>query len=651
MGRVRQRPATGVCDCSRAAGGSTRERLRDAGRAGARLAGRAVKMVHYAAFFIRQALPNPGVPMFRCLRLALGALCLAGLCAGAFAADPNKVLRVYFPTGETGFDPARISDNYSATVNEVIFDRLLTYDYLARPAKLVPMVAESMPTVEDGGRTYTFKIRPGIYFADDPAFGGQRRELVAEDFAYSLKRFFDPKLRSPYAFMLEGIQGLKDAERAAVKSGKFDYDAKIPGLQVVDRYTLRIRLAEADYNFPFKIAHTSYGAVAREVVEKYGDDIMAHPVGSGPYRLKDWTPRSKIVLEANPTYRREVWDFAASEPAWDDAVIAQMKGKTIPQIGRIEITILEEPQSIWLAFLGKELDYINLPADFRDKGLTADNKVAPDLAKQGVFLYRAIDPDLTYTAFNFRDPVVGGFSKEKIALRRAIIMSYDQEAENQVLRKGQVYHDQMPIPPGVVGHNPNYRSINQYDPVLAEKLLDHFGYKKGPDGWRTMPDGKPLVLHIATETGSLGRQFDELWQRSLTRVGIKVVFDVSKFGDNLKAAKACKLMMWGQAWAADFPDGENFMQLLYGPNTGQSNNGCYESKAFDEFFRRAAALPDSPERTHLYLEMTRQMEVDGAWRLGVSRYRNQLLRPWVKGFKKHPILHADWPYLDLEPRS
>jgi ABC-type transport system substrate-binding protein len=328
-----------------------------------------------------------------------------------------------------------------------------------------------------------------------------------------------------------------------------------------------------------------------------------------------------------------------------------MKDKKMPQIDRVEISVIEEPQSIWLAFEGGELDYINLPADFRDRALAPDDSLLPQIASRGVKLYRAIDPDLTYTAFNFRDPVVGGFAKEKIALRRAIIMAYDQQAEIDVLRKRLAVHDDMPIPPGVVGYDPNYHSINPYDPDLASRLLDHFGYRKGADGWRTMPDGKPLVLHIATETGSAGRQFDELWERSLKRVGLKVVFDAGKFADNLKAAKACKLMMWGQAWAADYPEGENFMQLLYGPNIGQSNNGCYESKAFDAFFEKARMLPDSPERDVLYLEMTRQMEVDGAWRLGVSRLRNQLIRPWVQGFKKHPILHAEWQYLDLGPRS
>jgi ABC-type transport system substrate-binding protein len=583
-------------------------------------------------------------------RWAIGVAALL-VATAASAADPAKVLHFYFPTAETGFDPVRVSEIYSNAVNEVIFDRLLTYDYLARPAKIVPMAAEALPEVTDEGKTYTFHLRKGIYFADDPAFKGQKRELIAEDFAYSFKRFFDPANRSPYAFMLEGIVGLTDARERAEKSGKFDYEAKIAGLEVLDRYTLRIRLKSTDFNFHYKAAHSTYGAVAREVIERYADDTMGHPVGTGPYLLKEWTRNAKIVLEANPTYRGFTWDFASSEPDWDDALIKEMRGKKMPQIGRIEITILEEPQSRWLAFEGGQIDYINMPETFRDRALDADGNLLPSLAAKKVKHFRARDADITYTSFSFKDPVVGGFEKEKIALRRALIMSYDLAGEIKVVRKNLVVKDEMPIPFGVVGYDPRYRSINQYDPDLANKLLDHFGYKKGTDGYRTMPDGKPLEIVIATEPSSDSRQLDEVWARSLDAIHMRYRFNAQKFGENVKAAKACQLMMWSKGWIADFPDGENFMQLLYGPNTGESNDGCYRSKSFDALYEKSIKLPDSPERNRLYLEMTRQMEVDGAWRLGVSRIRTELIWPWVLGYKKHPILLAEWPYLDIAPRT
>ena len=589
----------------------------------------------------------------RAVRVVVLGLAVA-LCAppgAAAAADPNKVLRIAFPTAETGFDPVRVSDLYSNTVTESIFERLLTYDYLARPAKLVPMVAEAMPEISDNGRTYVFKLRKGIYFTPDPAFKGVKRELVAEDFVYAFKRFLDPKNRSPWAFMIEGkIEGLDELGEAAKKSGKFDYSAKVPGLTAVDSHTLRFHLKATDYNFLYIAAHVPFGAIAREVVEAYGDDVQAHPVGTGPYLLKQWNRGTRIVLEANPGYRGFVWDFAPVDPAWDDAVVAAMKGKKMPQIGRVEISIIEESQSAWLAFNQKELDYLGLPATFRQQVFGTDNKLKPEWKEQGVLVFRAIDPDISYTFFNFRDPLVGGFSKEKTALRRAVIMGYNLDEEIRVIRKYQAVAAEMPIPVGVVGHDPAYRSINRYDPALANKLLDHFGYAKGKDGYRGLPDGKPLVLRLASGTTAIEREFNELWKKSMDAIGIRMVFDIGKFADHIKAAKACQLMMWSSAWTADYPDGDNFMQLLYGPNTGQSNNGCYESKAFDAFYDKSTRLPNSPERNFLFLEMTRQMEVDGAWGLHVSRERNQLIRPWVLGYKKHPILHGEFVYMDLAPR-
>ena len=229
-------------------------------------------------------------------------------------------------------------------------------------------------------------------------------------------------------------------------------------------------------------------------------------------------------------------------------------------------------------------------------------------------------------------------------------MAYDIDSEIKVVRKNLAVKAEMPIPPGVVGHDPAYKSINQYDPELANKLLDHYRYKIGSDGYRTLPDGKPLILHIATETSSDIREFDQVWQRSLDRVHIRYSFDASKFADNVKAGRACKLMMWGQSWIADYPDGEDFLQLAYGPTIGENNYSCYQSKAFDAFYDKSRLLPESPERNLLYLEMTRQLEVDGVWRLGVSRLRNELIWPWVKGFKKHPILQAEFIYMDIDGR-
>jgi ABC-type transport system substrate-binding protein len=578
----------------------------------------------------------------------LCALLLVAAPLAALAADPNKVLRVAFEIEETGFDPVKVTDEYSNRVIEQTNEPLLGYDYLARPARLAPLTAESLPEVTDNGKTYLFHVRKGILFHPDPAFKGKRRELIAEDYAYSIKRLMDPKNRSPWRFVVDGkIIGLDELSKRAEKSGRYDYDAKVPGLEVVDRYTLRVRLKDTDYNFAYIAAMPALSAMAREVIEAYQEDTNAHPIGTGPYILTNWVRKSKMILEANPDYRERYWDFEGSDDLRDKAAVAAMKGKRIPQIGRIEISIIAEEQSRWLAFQNGQIDFIDRFQSFAPIAIP-DNKLAPDFVAKGIEWDRSVETEMTYYFFNMEDPVFGGMRKEKIALRRAIIMSYDTQEEIKVIRKNQAIALQMAVPPGVVGHDPKYRSVNQRDPSLANKLLDYFGYKRGADGFRTLPDGSPLVVPLTSEPQAISREYDELWKKSLDVIGVHFDTKKSPFSDNIKAAEACQLTMWGSAWHSDYPDGENFMQLFYGPNTHQSNHACYRSAAFDKYYSQMRVMPNSPERERLFLMMARQLEVDGVMKLGSARYRNVLIYPQVKGFRWHPIVTGIYELLDID---
>jgi oligopeptide transport system substrate-binding protein len=581
---------------------------------------------------------------------AAAAVVVALAAAPACAADMSKVIRHVFPVGEEGFDPAAAHDLYSGTVEQVIFETLLTYDYLARPSKLVPLTAEALPQVTDDGRTYTLRIRKGIHFATDPAFKGAKRELVAEDYVYSLKRLMDPRIRSPWTWLLDGkIVGLDELAEQARKTGRFDYAAKVPGLEAVDRYTLRIRLKQPDYNLAYVLAHEPTSAVAREVVAAYGDEggrIMANPVGTGPYRLAKWIRSSKIFLEANPEFRGFVWDFQPGTDPEDLRIVKEMKGKKMPQVGRIEISIMEEDQSRLLAFQNGELDLMNLEGPLAPKVLNGGALTA-EMQKKGVKLSRFVEAEINYHFWNLMDPVVGGLTTEKIALRRAMAMAFPVDEEIKVVRNGQAVETQFPIPPGVVGHDPAYRSSIRYDPAAANALLDKFGYRKGADGWRTLPDGKPLVIRYASRPDSLWRQMDEIWAKALDGVGIRMMVQKEKFAELLKLEKQCKLQMRTAAWIADYPDGDNFMQLMYGKNIHQSNNACAAIPEYDRLYEQSRRMPDSPERNRLYHEMARIIEIYAPWRLDISRYRNMLVQARVLGYKKHPILHSEWQYIDV----
>lgn len=582
---------------------------------------------------------------------AMLLLYLGLLGSAAHAAEPVKTLRYIIPAAETGFDPAISRDLYSAHVLQAVFETLYTYDYLARPATLAPLAAAALPQVSADGKTYTIRLKRGILFTPDPAFKGRRRELTMADFVYSWKRLFDPKLASPHAWLFEGkVLGLDKLIADAKKTGRLDYEAKVDGFEVLDPYTLRIHLTQTDYNLGMILAHEPTSALAREVVAAYGDargEVSSNPVGTGHYKLGQWVRGNRIVLERNMDHLPETWDFKGNGTPEDQRIIAQMKGKKIPQIGRVEISVMVEDQSRWLSFQSGGTDLFWLDGPLAPKALL-NGKLRPELAAKGVQLSRLMDPEVTYYYWNMRDPVLGGMSKEKIALRRAIAIAHNIDEEIAIVWNGQAERVDYPIPPGVVGHDPAYKSLLQYDPALANRLLDRFGYKKGKDGWRTLPDGKPLVIRYVSRNEASGVLQAEVWRKTYTSLGIRMENDRMIFSDLLKAEQLCKVQSRNYQWMADYPDGDNFMQLYYGPNIHQNNAGCFADAEFDKMYALTQKMPAGAERDALYHQMARRLEVTSASRLGYARYRNMLAQPNVLGYKKHPILKQEWQYIDIK---
>jgi ABC-type transport system substrate-binding protein len=571
-------------------------------------------------------------------------------CASLAATAELKVLRTPFIIAETNFDPAFVADLYSHAVVNEIFEPPLTYDFLARPMKLKPETAEAMPEITDSGKTYTIRFKKGIYFADDPAFNGRKREMTAADYEFAMKRLMDPKISSPNLWLIEGrVAGVEEIAAKAKKTGKFDYDARVPGIEVLDRYTLRIRLEKPDYNFLYILAIATIGAQAREVVEKYGAEIGAHPVGTGPFRLVEWRRASRIVLEKNPNYREVYYE---AEPPADDPVAqrlyAEMKGKRIPQLDRVEIYVLVESQPRWLAFLNNELDWVNVPLEFTNMALPG-GKPAPWIEKRGMHYYADVDPDIVYLYYNMKDPVFGGYEPEKVALRRAIMHAYDIEEDAYLVRNGAAMIAQGILPPGVAGYDKNFTVGKRYDPAKAKALLDMFGYvDRNGDGWRDMPDGSPLVFQYTTEPDQSSRQFAQLWKKDLEAIGVRMDMTVAQWSENRKKSKLHKLQSWFLSWGADYPDGENFFQLLYGPNCGSSNDGCFQLKEYDAIYEKAVNLPPGPERTALWGQLTRIVAAYAPWLPMVHKRRNQLVQPWVLGWRKNFFLHEGYRYVDID---
>ena len=589
--------------------------------------------------------------------VAAGGMLPLGLATPAGAsttAAGTKTLRVAFPTAETSFDPAVVQDLYSNAVNTHIFDSLLTYDYMARPARLVPNTAAALPEISDDYRTFTFRLRPGIRFQDDAAFKGTPRELVAEDYVYSIKRVFDPRWKSQRLHELEpsGIVGLNEVRRRALASREaFDYTTPVAGLRALDRYTLRVQLAEPNPRFSYTFTSPVTAAVAREVVEAYGDTIGAHPVGTGPYRLASWRRSSRIVLERNPSFREEVYDFAASADAPDLAEqVRNLRGRRLPLVDRVEISIISEEQPRWLAFMQETLDLLPVPASFIP--LTVPNgELAPNLKRRGVQHRATAMSDITLSYFNIEHPMVGGISPEQVALRRAISLAFDSPGYIREIFRGSAVQAQSPLVPNTFGYDtqpPTEMAL--YDPARARALLDTYGFvDRNGDGWRERPDGSPLFIEIASSPTQLDRRQNEHWKRSMDAVGIRTEFYVAQWPELLKQSLAGKLMMWGFGWQATEPDSDLFFSLAYGPNRESSNDARFDMAAYNRLYQRQRQLPDGEERRAALLEATRLLVAYMPYKFHLHRVYHDLAQPWVLGYRRHPIMQRQWLYIDVDP--
>lgn len=553
------------------------------------------------------------------LRSAAIALLAAALCAApARAAD--KVLHTYLSTSETALDPAVASDIASLSLLENLFDPLLGYDYRARPLKLRGNTASALPAVSADGLTYTFKLRPGIHFTPDPAFKGRRRELTAADYVYSLKRLYDPALKSPWLSLFDG----KIAGDAALKQA-FSYDSSIAGLQAPDRTTLQIRLSAPDNNFLFYLATPATGVVAREVIEAYPGQAGNHPVGTGPFLVGAWKRSDKIVLLANR---------GAHAP---------------PLLDRVEVKIAEEFQGRVLGFLRGQYDYLEQVPESMTDMVVANGRLKPELAARGIALTRFPVLQTYYMWMNMDDPVLGGYSKDKVALRRAIALGYNSAEDIALLKKGFAIRAESPVPPNVLGYDPAYRNPVPYDPALANALLERYGYRqRDTDGFRRTPTGQPLTLQMHSEATAGGRLRDELWRKNLNAIGLRVVFKTDKKTEIIKASRLGKVHMFESNWIADFPDGDNFYQLLYGGNIGRANYARFNLPDYNRRYEQARKLADGPARQQLYLEMNQLLHAYNPWVPLIHPISADLRHPWLKNYLRHPVELTTWRYLDID---
>ena len=576
-------------------------------------------------------------------RLAVTAALILAF-GGAFAADPAKRLRVAINDIDS-LDPQQWQSASANDVGYAIFEALYDWDYLASVADLAPRTAASMPEISADGKVWTIRIQPRILFTDHPAFGGKPRELVARDYVYSIKRGLDPNLRrggSPlYSDLIVGMRAAVDAARRP--GARFDYDAPVEGLVARDRYTLQFRLA-APNHAAMRSLLQSAAAVAREVVEASHGDVQSQPVGTGPYRLKEWRHGSRVVLEANPAYRTLAFP-QSTDPALA-GLVREMRGKPLPQVGLFELSIIEEMQPRVLAFRRGELDI----APLRGSGAQAlmrNGALDPALAARGVR-----SDTYHYTTrmalFNMEDPVVGGFSQQHVALRRAIALSLDVDKMVSVVYGGQAAPASQLLARGAAGYDATRPAKRTRDRNLANALLDRVGFaKRDGQGFRVMSDGKPLALTLTTFAGAQWREMQALWKQDMDALGVRMQFRAMPPTDVFKEASQGKfqLVLIG---LTSSPMGLDLLSL-HSKEPGSSNASRFRHEPFDRALERFMYAATEQQRLVEARTMNEIVDTYVPVIPLVVELETAYVQPWVLGFRASPYVTYHYQYLDVDP--
>ena len=590
--------------------------------------------------------------------LGLGRAVAAKPAQAASGAAPAglKVLRYAFEVAETSLDPVRVNDLYSRILTPHIFEGLYTYDHLARPVKIKPLTAAAMAAHSDDYRVWTARIRPGIFFPDDPAFKGKKRELVAQDYVYTWKRFADPANKSPVwsGMDTEGYIGLPEVRQRALDEKKpFDYDKEIEGIRAIDRYTIRFTLKDPRPRFIETLAGGDlYGAVAREVIEFYGNEAESHPVGTGPFKLAQWRRSSLIVFDRNPEFREMFYD---AEPAADDAeglaLLARFKGRRLPMVDRVEISIIEEEQPRWLSFVNGEADVAyRVGYQFAPQAMP-NGKVAPNLAKKGIRGYPVIEAAASFYLFNMDDPVVGGYTPAQVALRRAFSLGLDSRSIINYAYSGLGTMAQGPVLPNTSAFDPKLKTeSSEYDPARAKALLDLYGFlDRDGDGWRERPDGSPLVLHVSTQSQQRDRKIAEVMTKNMKTLGIRVEMIVKQWPENLKSARAGNYQMWSLGLSAAAPDSGASFEPYDSRQIGGQNMSRVRLPALDALYDELQTLPDGPERLRLFRQAERLAIAYMPLKFFISRVSLDMAQAHVVGYRRTVFWNDWWQYVDIDP--
>lgn len=606
------------------------------------------------------------VPPVRTPRVLLAALsvgaaaALAGCGADPYPGVPDEgTVHAVFVSEMNGFDPVRSSEEIRSLCVLNTYDALYEYDYLRRPYALRPCLAAAMPEVSADGLVWRIPMKRGATYVDDPCFvatGGKGREATAHDVVFDLLRLMDPTTPTEGSWVLEGkVVGLDaftkaagekppDAARAAYTAA--DGYPEVAGLRAVDDHTVEIRLTQPYPQLLWVLAMPYTSVYPPEAVAFYGEEFLNHAVGTGPYRVAQYRPSQRLVLERRTGYRDDRYpdEAAGAEPAG----FPQVRGRPLPLNERVVATVIKEDQPSWLYFESGYADRLGIPKDSYDTVIDDKTKeLRPKYRDRGVRLWREPSMEVIYDAFNMKHPVVGPGEKAR-AIRRAVSLATNYAWAIQHLYNDRVEDMQGPIPRGCEEYDDGYR--NPWKPQPGEtraQALDRARAELAKVGLRDPKDIPDLVVDVLDSATDDDHFL--AWQRDCRDVGIRLKpYKTTWQGMNARVL-AGEAMVYGQAWMADYPDAQNFLQLFYGPNIPSPNGSAYQNAAYDALYERWAFQPPSAERTEAFRRLQRTVvDEDCVWVVRYRRVTWYLQQPWVAGWHPQEISSKWFKYMHVD---
>lgn len=552
----------------------------------------------------------------------------------------EREINLISPEKIAGFDPIHASDRYSGNEVGKVYEGLYEFHPLKRPYELVPNLAEALPTVSADGLTYTFKLKKGVLFHDSPAFkDGIGREMKADDFLYSMKRLADPKLQAKGWWLYDDkIAGLNEwrEKYSAADVAATNYDEPIEGLKKVDEYTVDIKLKRPYPQFLYALAMPYSFVVAKEAIDHFGKEFLNHPVGTGPFILPNFEQSNQIVYHKNLKFREKLYP-SEGEEGDDKLGLLADAGKRLPLVDKVVVHIIIESQPKWQNFHKGKVDLLEIKDANIGQTISEKRELRDEHKSKGIRLFLTPQLDVTFFAFNHEDPLF----KKNIKLRQAISLAWDRAEANRMIYENTAYEAQSVIPPGLGGYRKEFKNpYTKYDLEQAKKLLAEAGY----------PDGKGLpAITVETRNDTVARNQIEQFEKSMSRIGIKVKVGMNTWPELINKVTKKQHQMYTMAWGADYPDAENFLGLLYCPNQSPGSNGSnYCNPEFDDLFKKATILQDSPERNAMYEKMNEMMAVEVPWIFGFNRTKIFIGHAWLKNYKQIEFEHTQVQYLNVD---